>query len=171
MAEIVDVLKRLQNNSQLTAYAHFGASERMSRLHLWLGIPIALISVGLGSVFVADLQNVVPNFVKWLSGFLSFVAAMLAALQTLFNPKEAKSKHRELANDYLSVSRKSELILANFNSDVLDIERLSESTKSLNDEYDSINKSAQDYPTNNADWRRAKAKITGFKTGYEKSSQ
>jgi hypothetical protein len=54
MSKIVDPLKSIQNKSQLSAYTHFSAAERMSQLHLWLGIPTAFISVGLGEMDPSD---------------------------------------------------------------------------------------------------------------------
>ena len=169
--ETVKVLKRIKRNSQLSAYAHFGAAERMSKLHLWFGIPTALISVGLGSVFVADLQETVPDLLKWGAGVLSLVAALLSTLQTIFNPKEGKSKHREIANNYLSVNKKAEIAIASFQDNLVDLRQLSGSLSELNENFESVGSSAQDYPTNDKDWKRAKSKIQGIDKITNKSSQ
>lgn len=171
MTETEKVLGRLKRNSQLSAYAHFGAAERMSEIHLWLGVPAALISVGMGSVFVADLQDKVPDLVKWIAGVLSLIAALLSTLQTIFNPKEGKSRHRELANSYLAINKRCEIALAAFKDELLDLKELATKIDGLNDEFESINNSAQDFPTNNEDWKRAKNKIYGIEKNSNRSSQ
>nr|WP_283164265.1 SLATT domain-containing protein [Shewanella corallii] len=165
--ETIKVLERIKRNSQLSAYAHFGAAERMSNLHLWLGIPTAVISVGLGSVLMADLKETIPDVVKWVAGVLSLVAALLSTLQTIFNPKVGKSKHREIANNYLAINKNSEIAIAAFHDGLIDIDGLSETLAELNEEYDSVGNSAQDYPTNDKDWKRAKNKIKEFDTRRE----
>lgn len=163
MSEMIHVLNRLKDNSQLSAYAHFGAAERMSNFHLWFGVPTALISVGLGSILVADLQNVVPDFIKWTAGALSLVAAVLSTLQMFFNPKEGKSKHREIANKYLAINRQTEVVLSQYADKVFNLNKLAEHLETVNEEYNSTNNSAQDYPTNDKDWSRAKNKMVGAK--------
>ncbi|MCK5662148.1 MAG: SLATT domain-containing protein [Thiotrichaceae bacterium] len=168
MTETIKVFERIKRNSQLSAYAHFGASERMSYLHLWLGIPTALISVGLGSVLVTDLQDTVPDSIKWIAGVLSLVAALLSTLQTIFNPKEGKSKHREIANNYLAVNKRSEIALASFKDNIIDINQVSKLLSELNESFESVNNSAQDYPTNDKDWSRAKNKIHGIEKGSKR---
>lgn len=160
--EIEKIIKRLGRNSQLSSYTHFGAAERMSQVHLLLGVPIAIISVAIGSVLVADIQNEVPVIVKWVGGVLSLISALLASLQTIFNPKEGKSKHREIANNYLSINRKLEHLMAKLKDGIKTPSEISSELDNINKEYDSVNSQADDYPTVDKDWKRAKRKIQGI---------
>jgi hypothetical protein len=100
-----------------------------------------------------------PVFLKWVASGLSLIAALLAALQTFFNAAEARSKHRELANRYLGVNRAAEILIAEFNDSIRTLEELAVEVRQLNQEYDSINHAAQEYPTVDRDWERAKRKI------------
>lgn len=161
-AEIEKIIIRQIRGSQLSAYAHFGAAERMSRLHLWFGVPIAFISVLLGSVLFADLHDSVPDILKWFGAVISLVGAFLASLQTFFNPEEGVAKHREIANGYLSVNRKYEILLARLLDAVNSVEEIADYLESINNQYDSINSQAENYPTSDKDWARAKNKIKGI---------
>lgn len=168
MSEVVKSMSKIYRTSKLTAYAHFRASERLARLHNRLGIPSIAISIILGSVIFADLQNIVPDLVKWVAGSISLVAAFLTALQTFFNPKESANKHREIANSYLSINKRSEIHLSQYEDGVISLENLSSLTEKINNEYGAVNKSAQDFPTNDDDWKKSKHKIGGEINGYKK---
>ncbi|MGI2258316.1 SLATT domain-containing protein [Shewanella sp. GXUN23E] len=165
--ETIKVLARIKRNSQLAAYAHFRAAERMSHLHLWLGIPTALISVGLGSVLVADLKETIPAAIKWGAGVLSLVAALLSTLQTIFNPKVGKSRHREIANNYLAINKKAEIAIAAYRDRLVDLQQLSATLIELNAEYEAVGSSSQDYPTNDRDRQHARHKVRGFEARRE----
>ena len=155
-------LQRVRRNSQLSAYAHFGASERMSRIHLWLGIPIIIFSLMLGSTLFIDIKGIIPDLIKWIGAGVALCVSSLSGLQTFFNPKENKRLHRRIANRYLEINRKAELLIAQIGDDESTANEFSERIVTLNDEYNIVNNDAEEYPTINRDYNRAKRKIRGI---------
>lgn len=158
---LVKVIKRLQRNASLSMYAHFGAAERNARAHLCLGLPVLVLNIILGSVFVALVSEEIDKIWKWISALLSLASAFLAAFLTFFNPQQGKQKHRELANRYLAIEREAELLLASYNDGVIDLNNLNEQASALNAKYETLNQDANDYPTIDRDFKRAKNKIRG----------
>lgn len=153
---------RLVRDCQLSAYAHFGAAEWNSKVHLSLGIPTVLISIALGSVIVADVQQQIPDVMKWIAGGFSLLGALLASLQTFFNPKEVRGHHRDIANRYLAVSKRAQYEVSLFNDSVSDLNHLASVAPKLLDEYILISNSANEYPTTDKNYDRAKRKLDGF---------
>ena len=79
---------------------HDEASRRYARGHFALGIPSLIVSTVVGtSVFAALSSKEVPPL--WV-GFLSILAAVLAALQTFMDFGGRSDKHRTAAVKYKS---------------------------------------------------------------------
>jgi hypothetical protein len=153
------LLKRLRRNASLAMYAHFGAAQRNVRYHIWLGVPVLLINVLLGSVLTTFIGKALPELYKWGSAVLSLAAAILSALLTFFHFDSGKQKHREIANKYLSIERRAEESLARYRDGVIDLNKLSLTVMKLNNEYEKINLEASNFPTNQKDYQRAKSKM------------
>lgn len=168
---LLTLLKRLQRNSSLSMYAHFGAAERNAKAHLGLGLPVLILNIILGSVFVALVSEEIDDVWKWISALLSLISAFLAALLTFFNPQQGKQKHRELANRYLAMDREAELVLASFDDGVFDLKQLQTKVEALNAKYSTLNQDANDYPTSDSDFKRAKKKIKGRKPKSQNGQQ
>ena len=81
-----------------------GRSSR--RRHLWLGVPVVITTTGIGSTIFVTLQSDSNDRVKWATGLLSFVAGVLAALQTFFNFSEQAERHRTVAAKWANIYRR-----------------------------------------------------------------
>jgi hypothetical protein len=74
--------------------AHYQSSTQYARYNLWLGVPVIVITIVVGSAVFATLQNQVENWAKIALGFISVVAAVLSGLQTFLRYGERAERHR-----------------------------------------------------------------------------
>jgi hypothetical protein len=151
----VDVIEKLRWNSHLGKHSHFYASKKGRNLHIWCGIPIVLINLILGSVFAALLGTELPMWSKWAGAILALIAALLGGVQTFFNFKKSYEGHREIGNEYLSVARECERLIALYFDDILDLQHLSNEVESLNTKYASINQRAEEYVVSEKSYKKA----------------
>lgn len=168
---LVAFLDRLRRNASLSMYAHFGAAERNAKANLWLGVPVLALNVILGSVFVALVSEEIDAAWKWISAVMSLLSAFLVALLTFFKPQQGNQKHRELANRYLAIDREAELVLASYNDGVIELAGVRASAEDLNAKYETLNQDANDYPTSDKDFKRAKKKIKGKEPSTQNGQQ
>lgn len=159
MKQTEKLLNRLRRNASLAMYAHFGAAQRNVRYHIWLGVPVLVINLLLGSVLATFVNKNFTEVYKWVSALLSLIAAILSALLTFYRFDSGKQKHRELGSKYLSLERRAEETIARYRDGVIDLPELSATVSQLNAEYEKINTQASNYPTTKKDYRRAKRKI------------
>ncbi len=161
------LLEKLKENSHIAKHSHFAAGKRSRRNHIWVGIPVILINLVLGSVFSYQLvgdQNVAANE-NMLFAFLALIAACLGAVQTFFNFQKNHESHREIANRYLAIARESERIIASYHDGNIDIKEVGEHMKSLNGKYDKTNIDAEAYPASDQDYHYSLEVHNSKKTG------
>jgi hypothetical protein len=94
--------------------AHYDSEALFSRRHLWLGLPVILLSTIVGTSVFSTLQKtelpVDGVDLRILVGLLSVAAAALAGLQTFLRYAERAEKHRVAGARFASLKTKIELI-------------------------------------------------------------
>lgn len=137
----VEVLDKLRWNAHLGKHKHFQAGNRGRKHHVTFGVPVVLINIALGSVLFAFLgeDGVFPQWAKWSGATLTLIAAGLGAIQTFFNFEKQYIEHRAVGNEYLSIARECERLLALFFDGLLPLQELSQNIESINIEYAKVN--------------------------------
>jgi hypothetical protein len=155
MAGILDSIHELKANAKISKNKHFNAAERLHRMTYWLGVPVIVISVLLGSSFFTQyLDNEIG---KVIGAFLGFASALLVSLQTFVNPKETANGHRSVGNRYVEVSRKCSHLEAKLNDNLLGLEAANLEYENLLNDYFRINTEAESLPTNDKDYLHAES--------------
>ncbi len=96
----------------LSSQSHYNNAQKLSRANLWLGVPAATIAAVVGTSVFATLEQNVEIWIRVIVALLSMSAAVLAALQTLFNFSERAEKHRVYGSKYGTLRRKIDLALS-----------------------------------------------------------
>lgn len=151
----VEVIEKLRWNSHLGKHSHFEASKRGRDYHVFVGLPIVIINVLLGSLLFALVRESMPDWSKWLGGILALVAAVLGAVQTFFNFKSNYEGHRSVGNQYLSIARECERLLALHFDGKLTLDHLSEQIQKLNEHYEKVNADAEKFIITEKDYQKA----------------
>jgi hypothetical protein len=153
----IDVIDKLRWNAHLGKHSHFFASKRGRHLHILYGVPIVLINFLLGSFLFTALGNELPKEIYWVGAMLAFIAAALGGVQTFFDFKKDYQGHRRIGNEYLSIAREAEGIIATYFDDLMELHQLTAEIASLNKRYSEINQMAEDFLVPDSAYRRALA--------------
>lgn len=94
---------RIEEDSIHSAKAHYNAADRWKHVHLWIGIPNALLAAIAG---VSAFQEATLT-----AGCLAVVVAAVAAVNTFLNPGDRASTHRRCAGEYLSLRNRSRIFV------------------------------------------------------------
>lgn len=149
-------LEQVVQNSRLNKHQHFNAAERNIKYNNIFGSAAIIINVVLGSMLFVTVSNNLPQSAKWLSGFMAMIAAVCGGIQTFFNFQKVFEGHRRIANDYLELQRECEQILASFYDNVTSLENMITEVEVINKKYNTINKDAEVFPTDDRDFKKAK---------------
>jgi hypothetical protein len=154
----VDLLHRWLKRVRESAFAHYVAEEKYSRLRLIIGVPAAFMSAIVGtSVFAAlDSNSGLDTRVKIIVGVMSILAAVLTGLQTFLRFSERAEQHRKIATEFGILRRYIEANLT-ANKPVSD-----QLVDDIRKRIDDLTKSAPNVPPNVWDKAVKRASSSGF---------
>ena len=99
--KLIDEAKRIEEDSLYSAKGHFEAANKWRNIHLWLGLPTAVLAAlsGVSALTQFDYHNI-------LAAFLAIFVAALTSVITFLNPNEKASSHQDAGNKYNSLRNK-----------------------------------------------------------------
>jgi hypothetical protein len=92
---------RIEEDSIHSAKGHYNAADRWRHVHLWIGIPNAILAA------IAGLKAFEGS--NEIAGALALIVAAVAAVNTFLNPGDRSSTHRRCAGEYLSLKNNSRI--------------------------------------------------------------
>ncbi len=107
-----DLLNDWHRRVRESQHAHYEASKSLSGSHYWLGCPVVILSTFTGTSVFATLTSQPHLYFKIFVGIVSVLAAVLAAIQTLFKFSERSEKHRSVAVRYGAIRRDIEYLIS-----------------------------------------------------------
>lgn len=140
--EIIKEAKRIEQDLTYSAKGHFAAATFWRNFHLWIGIPIVLLSAisGVTAISVMGPKNLV-------TAIIALVITGLSSIMTFLNPNERASSHLNAGNNYDALQNKTRIFWAidcwQHESD----EVLTEKLKHLSEQKDKLNQSSPQIPT------------------------
>lgn len=93
--EIVKECCRVEEDCIYSSKGHFEASALWKRIHLWIGVPSAILA-GIASISAFEENTLV-------AGTLAILVAALGAIATFLNPSSKANEHHAAANSYLEL--------------------------------------------------------------------
>ncbi len=100
--KIVKEAKRIEEDCIYSAKGHYYFGQFWSTLHLWIGVPTAILAAIAGASAL-DNQNV-------LAGILAIIVSALTAVTTFLNPSEKGNIHRDAGNAYNSLKNRTRIL-------------------------------------------------------------
>ena len=93
--QIIREAQRIEESLLYSSKGHFAASHLWSTFHLWIGIPMVILSgvAGASALSKFDAGGTV-------AGILSIVVVTLSAVMTFLNPNQKASAHLNAGNHY-----------------------------------------------------------------------
>lgn len=162
LQETTKQLKKVKVDALYGKKKHFNAADRKKTYHYWLGLPVVIINLFVGSILFKILFS--SEGTVLIPAVLAFIAALLSGLQTYFNFYQKAEGHRKIGNRYLTVFKHCCRIEAYIKDEVLNKEGIIKNLEDVAKEIDAINRDAEAFPTSDSDFRKAQK---GIKAGEE----
>jgi hypothetical protein len=93
--EIIREAQRIEEALLYTSKGHFAAAHFWTNFHLWIGIPMVVLSAIAGAKAFGKLDAD-----GQIAGYLSIVVVVFSALMTFLNPNQKASAHLNAGNNY-----------------------------------------------------------------------
>jgi hypothetical protein len=161
--QIIREAKRLEESTLFSCKGHHYAASGWAKRHLWLGVPIVVISAIVGAAAFSQYTREYP-WVAILAGFMSIVVAVLSGIATFLNPNDQRGAHLTSAHGYDKLNNEARLFWSiecwQENSD----EVLTSKLRDLIERKDRMNSSSPQIPP----WayKRAKAGIAAGEANF-----
>jgi len=156
--EIYLSMLRLLRDSQRVRSAHFIAAQRKNKKAKIIGVSVVvlnlLITSGLVEPVIRD-QNGITIAIK----LLSFLAAALAGIQTIFNFQKEIECHTNAGDVYANLNHRISQVMAEYQEKPENHEALFTTFKALDDEYLKANADSKLCVPSDKDYDKARAGI------------
>lgn len=159
-------LRQLKTDALFGKKKHFNAAARIKRYHNWIGIPLVVFNVLLGSALYRAMTEQTDVWLKHGAMLLAILAALLSALQTFFNFNKRVAAHRRIGNDYLRIYKETKLLLALYSDGAIANADYTKRIEDLEAQAAIVNKSADNFLTSASDYARAKQGIRSGEENY-----
>lgn len=157
-------IRKIRVDSTIEKKKHFNASDRKETYHYWLGIPVVVINVFLGSFMMGILSAESPTWAKWGTAVAALLAACLSGVSTFLNVRKDVEGHRRVGNRYLEIARDCDITLSKYEDDIIDKKELARLLDRIKKRRSLVNRDAANYSTSRRDYEKA---MEGIKSGEE----
>jgi len=164
---IVKEIEKIRVDSIYEKKKHFNASGRKEKYHYWLGIPVVVINILLGSFIMGILAVDFPAWAKWITAVAAFASASMSGVSTFLNLRKDVEGHRRVGNRYLELTRECDIVLAKYKDGIIDKQELSEVLDSIKERRAQVNIDAENYSTSEDDYRKAQRGVEAGEEKYE----
>ncbi|MDB5141094.1 MAG: hypothetical protein JWR12_3010 [Mucilaginibacter sp.] len=107
-----ELIARWHKRLREIQFSQYDAAKRFRNRTYWLGIPILVINIVVGSAIFTSFKGDLGVDGKLLAGFTSLATALLVGFQTFLKFNERSEKHNATAISAASLRRKTEQLLA-----------------------------------------------------------
>lgn len=99
--DIIRESKRIEEGLLYSSKGHFAATHFWTNFHLWIGIPVVLLSAIAGASALSEFD---PKHI--IAGIISIIVVALSGVMTFLNPNERASNHLNAGNNYDALMNK-----------------------------------------------------------------
>lgn len=168
MKETVEIIRKTKVDCLYGKKKHFNAAERKQSYHYWLGVPLVLINIAVGTTLFISLTEGREDWIKFIPVVLAFIAAIMGGIQTYFNFSEKVEGHKRCGNEYLALMKRCNMLESLIRDELVNNEDVIKQLESISENVNSINKMSESYSTSNKDYQKAKL---GIEAGEETYNQ
>lgn len=148
---------RVEEDAIHSAKGHYNVADRWRYVHLWIGIPNAILAAIAG---VSAFQEATVT-----AGCLAAVVAAVTAVNTFLNPGDRSSTHRRCAGEYLALRNRSRIFVNIVSRSAACDEDINQRFEELTAKRDDLNATSPQIP----EWafKRAKKGIDAGEATYK----
>jgi len=141
--------KRIEEDSLLSSKGHFYAAQFWTNIHLWIGIPAAVLAAIAGGSALSQF-----DYHEIVAGTLAIIAAALAALATFLNPNEKAAAHLSVGNQYNTLRNNSRIFHEIYIGSCQNGQDAIQEIRDMNDQRNNLNQTSPQIPR----WSFSKAR-------------
>ena len=140
-AEIIKEAKRIEEALLYSSKGHFAAAHGWANSHLWLGVPVVILSGIAGASALTEFDHS-----HIAAGLISLLVVGLSSLLTFLNPNERAATHLKAGNNYDALMNKVRIFWSiDCGSDESE-EILTKQLKSFSDQKSKLNNDCPQVP-------------------------
>lgn len=156
--EIYATMERLRRDSQVVKRGHFIAAQRKGKKSKAIGIGVVLLNLLITSGLI-EATGANQSRITIAIKLVSFLAASLAGIQTIFNFQKEIECHTNAGDVYSSINHRISLVMAEYQEKPVNRDALYTTFKALDDEYLKANDDSKLCVPSDRDYDKARNKI------------
>jgi hypothetical protein len=166
---LLEESKRIEEDGLLSSKGHYAAADWWRKVHLFVGVPTAILTGIAGIVIIAGPAEVQGISVDLLVGLLTIAGAVSTAILTFLGPERRSTAHQTAADRYNTLKARARRF---YNIDMhrsFTTEQLSDRLESLSTRRDELNESSPLTPE--SAYEKGKKGIEAGQAKYEADSK
>jgi hypothetical protein len=148
LPSILEKAESYRKYASIKCHAHYSLAQDAGKRQLQLGIPVTILTTIVGTSIFATINS--TDQVIWLrigTGLLSITAAVLAALQTLFNYSAIATNHQRAAVEFAEIWHKFDRFILRYQiSETNDIAPALDDLEKISKKMDAVDRRSPTVP-------------------------
>lgn len=162
---MVQEAKRLEEDGLYSSKGHYAAADRWRSVHLYIGLPTAVLTGLAGVIIVAGPAEVRGVNLDLITGLVALVAAVSTAVMTFLGPEKRSASHQTVGDRYNSLKGRARRFYGIDVHRSFTLDELADRLESLAKERDELNQSGPLIPERA--YKKAKKGIEDGQATYE----
>ena len=164
MEHVIKQLKQFKTDAIYEKKKHYNAADRKRRWYKWVSISQIVLNAITGTALFTVVFGEGSKVAEILALIFTIAATILASVQKIGDFENQAQGNAKVADMYLRISKKINLILNFIKDGALTNQEIVEKAEEIRSEISQANEIGSQFPTNQKDYNKAQE---GIKNGEE----
>jgi pyocin large subunit-like protein len=164
MEHVIKQLKQFKTDAIYEKKKHYNAADRKRRWYKWVSITQIVLNAITGTTLFTVVFGEGSKVAEILALIFTIAATILASVQKIGDFENQAQGNAKVADMYLRISKKINLILNFIKDGTLTNQEIVEKAEEIRSEISQANEIGSQFPTNQKDYNKAQE---GIKNGEE----
>ena len=164
MENVIKQLKQFKTDAICEKKKHYNAAARKRRCYKWLSVTQIVLNAITGTALFTVVFGNSSKVAEILALIFTIAATILASVQKIGDFENQAQGNAKVADMYLGISKKINLILNFIKDGALTNQEIVEKAEEIRSEISQANEMGSQFPTNQKDYNKAQE---GIKNGEE----
>lgn len=159
-------LKKLRTDVMYGKKRHFNAADRIAKYYDWVNYSSLALNVFTFSALFYVMTDGATNSIKYIPLILSLISTFLGFILTINNWTKTIEGHRKIGNSYLSIMKECTRLIGYWEDKLINTDEFRTSIEAIAKKTEEVNQIAEEFPTNNNDYKKAQNGIINGEEEY-----
>lgn len=164
MENVIKQLKQFKTDTIYEKKKHYNAADRKRRYYKWISITQIVLNAITGTTLFTVVFGNDSKMAEMLALLFTIAATILASVQKIGDFENQAQGNAKVADMYLRIGKKINLILNFIKDGVLTNQEIIEKAEEIRNDISQANEMGSQFPTNQKDYNKAQ---DGIKNGEE----